>query len=60
MNRYNSTAFSPSDGVVSIHLPPLEKGGRGGFRTGNGAKILPNPPLLKGGLNGYMESRTDE
>jgi energy-coupling factor transporter ATP-binding protein EcfA2/energy-coupling factor transporter transmembrane protein EcfT len=28
-------------------LPPLEKGGRGGFRTSSQAKILPNPALLK-------------
>ncbi|MCB1765592.1 MAG: GspH/FimT family pseudopilin [Candidatus Competibacteraceae bacterium] len=33
------------------HLPPLKKGGRGGLRTGDAAKIPPNPPLLKGGLN---------
>jgi uncharacterized heparinase superfamily protein len=39
----------PSPLTLSIHLPPLEKEGRGGFRTGDGAKIPPNPPLLKGG-----------
>ena len=37
------------NGGVSIHLPPLEKGGRGGFRTGNGAKNPPSPPFFKGG-----------
>ena len=35
--------------LVSVHLPPLKKGGRGGFRTGDGAKIPPHPPLPKGG-----------
>jgi len=34
---------------VNVHLPPLKKGGRGGFSTGDGDKIPPNPPLLKGG-----------
>ncbi len=31
------------------HFPPLKKGGRGGFLTGDGTQIPPNPPLLKGG-----------
>ena len=35
---------------VSVHLPPLKKGGRGGFRMGNEAKIPPHPPLPKGGI----------
>ena len=34
---------------VNIHLPPLKKGGRGGFRRGSRVQIPPNPPLLKGG-----------
>jgi hypothetical protein len=29
--------------------PPFEKGGLGGFRTGNGAKNPPSPPFSKGG-----------
>ncbi len=36
-------------GHISVHLPPLKKGGRGGFRMGAGAKIPPHPPLPKGG-----------
>ena len=44
----------PESRGVSIHLPPLEKGGRGGFRTGDGAKIPPNPPLLKRHRRGFL------
>lgn len=37
------------DWEASIHLPPLEKEGRGGFRAGNGAENPPSPPFSKGG-----------
>ena len=42
--RYDSQGLIP-DYLVEDH----KKGGRGGFRTGGGAKIPPNPPLPKGG-----------
>jgi len=47
----------------SIDLPPLKKGGRGGFGMGDGSKIPPNPPLPKGGterLPHIYYARVDE
>jgi len=52
-----------STSLVSPDLPPLKKGGRGGFRTGDDSKIPPNPPLPKGGteyLPHLYYARVDE
>jgi len=54
--------FSESQTTVdepSAHLPPLQKGGRGGFI--NDRQIPPNPPFAKGGTEGRRrDAITDE
>ncbi|MCB1921746.1 MAG: methyltransferase, partial [Candidatus Competibacteraceae bacterium] len=54
------TVLNPSLRSVNIHLPPLKKGGRGGFRTGDGATILPHPPLAKEGTEQLPRSLGEE
>jgi 4'-phosphopantetheinyl transferase len=40
----------PAEPPVNIDLPPLKKGGQGGFCTGYKTQIPTHPPLLKGGI----------
>ncbi|HRX70923.1 MAG TPA: SDR family oxidoreductase, partial [Candidatus Competibacteraceae bacterium] len=49
LRQLRGLPLSLTGSEVSVHLPPLKKGGRGGLRTDDGAKIPPNPPLPKGG-----------
>ncbi|HHW77068.1 MAG TPA: HupE/UreJ family protein [Xanthomonadaceae bacterium] len=46
---------------TGLGLPPLKKGGRGGFRlaaSAHGVQIPPHPPLLKGGRVGLFRKIT--
>lgn len=52
-NTLNATQNSAGLGV-SADLPPLKKGGRGGFRMGDGTQIPPSPPFAKGGTGDFI------
>ena len=39
---------------ISADPPPLQKGGRGGFRMGYGTQIPPSPPFSKGGTSDFI------
>jgi 2-succinyl-5-enolpyruvyl-6-hydroxy-3-cyclohexene-1-carboxylate synthase len=45
--------------AISLHVPPLNKGGLGGVLT-SAANSSPVPPLSKGGLGGVLTSATNE
>ena len=46
------------DILLIIHLPPLQKGGRGGISHQRQIQIPPNPPLLKGGTRIFAKGDT--